>query len=86
MTNKDLISLATTAWLQVFLISVNTLFLARGMWAGVAVASWAISYTWVTNVRKVKDPSAISRIVYATGAMMGALSGILFVELISLII
>jgi hypothetical protein len=84
MTQNGLVSLGMTAWLQVFLISVNTLFLARGIWLGVAIASWLISYTWVTNVRKVKDPSALSRIVYATGAMFGALSGILFVEFISM--
>jgi hypothetical protein len=86
MTTRDLISLFYTAWLQVFLISVNTLCLARGIWAGVAVASFAISYTWVTNVRKVKDPSQLSRITYATGAMVGALSGVLFVETIKYIL
>jgi hypothetical protein len=86
MTTREMASLFYTAWIQVFLISINTLFLARGLWAGVAVASWLISYTWVSNVRKVKDPGKLSRIVYATGACAGAMTGILFVNLLTYIV
>jgi len=42
-----------TAYIQVCLISIQTVFLARSAFVGVAVAGFAISFVWTFNVRNV---------------------------------
>ena len=72
-----------TAFLQVFLISINTIFLSRNFMPGVAVAGFLISYLWVGNVKKVTIATRAERLVYSTGAMIGGLTGLYTVRLLN---
>lgn len=71
-----------TAFVQVFLVAVNTIFLAKGIWVGVMVASFGISYTWTLNVGRIAVSIGKDRFVYAFGAMCGSLMGLLITKLI----
>jgi hypothetical protein len=66
-----------TAYLQVFLVSANTLFISRLFWFGIAAAGFGISYMWTLNVRRISVSSQTDRLIYSTGAMTGGLSGVL---------
>lgn len=71
-----------TAFVQVFLVSANTYFIANLFWPGIAVAGFGISYLWTANVRKIAVGTMAARLIYATGAMMGGLCGVLLSQLI----
>ena len=49
----NMIRLFITAFIQVFLVAVNTIFLAKSIWIGVMFASFGISFTWSLNVGRV---------------------------------
>lgn len=66
-----------TAFFQVLLVTANTYFISRIAWIGIAVCSFGISYLWTLNVRKISTGSLTERIIYASGAMIGGLSGVL---------
>jgi hypothetical protein len=71
-------SLFSTSFLQVFLISINTVFLSKAFYPGVAVAGFLITYVWVGNVKKVNVATKMERIVYSLGATIGGLCGLAF--------
>lgn len=71
-----------TGYAQVFLVSANTYFISRTTWTGIAVCGFGISYLWTYNVRKVSIGSSSEQITYATGAMLGGLTGVLVAKLI----
>lgn len=71
-----------TSFIQVFLVSLNTVFLSKGIWLGVAIAGFAISYFWVSNVKKANIATKAEQIIYATGAMCGGLCGLLLTKII----
>jgi hypothetical protein len=73
---NKLVYLFLTAYLQVLFVAGNTFFIAQTAWIGVAVCSFAISYLWTLNVKKISVGQTTERIVYATGAMCGGLSGV----------
>jgi uncharacterized protein YebE (UPF0316 family) len=79
--NPKYLSIFRTSFIQVFLVSVQTIFLMKGIWYGIAVGSFLISYVWVANVKKSAIATHTDQIVYATGAMIGALSGFYFTKL-----
>jgi len=76
-----MIKLFTTSFCQVFLVAVNTAFIARGFVPGIAVASFLISWLWVGNVKKATIATRFDQFVYASGAMCGGLSGYFFAKL-----
>jgi hypothetical protein len=78
-----MIQLFSTAFLQVFLVSINTIFLSRTFYPGVAIAGFAISYLWVGNVKKIHIATKAERIIYSTGAMLGGLTGMIVVQQVS---
>jgi hypothetical protein len=80
MINK--ISIFKTAFIQVFLVAVNTIFLSKSFIIGIAITSFLISWVWVANVKKANIASKQDRFIYAFGAMCGSLSGYLFTKLI----
>jgi hypothetical protein len=75
--------LFATAFLQVFFVAGNTVFLSKTNYVGVAVFGFAISYLWTLNVKKVTAGTTTERLTYATGAMCGGLAGMFVSELIS---
>lgn len=77
-----MMKLFTTAFVQVFLVSANTYFIANLFWPGIAVAGFGISYLWTANVRRIAVGTTTARLTYATGAMLGGLTGVLMSQLI----
>jgi len=74
--------LFTTAFLQVFLVSANTLFIARLFWPGIIFASFGISFFWSGNVKRIAIGNLTDRIIYSSGAMAGGVVGVLTANLI----
>ena len=79
---SDMIKLFTTAFIQVFLVSANTYFIASTFYPGIAVAGFGISWFWTSNVKRVAFGSRRDRLVYSSGAMLGGLTGVLTSKLI----
>ena len=70
-----------TAYIQVCLIAIQTVFLARNALVGVAVAGFAISFVWTFNVRNVAFSGTTEKFIYSAGASMGGVSGLLITRL-----
>ena len=64
-----------TGFLQVFFVSLNTVFLAKGMVVGILLAAFTISFIWTLNVRKTVAATLPERITYSLGAAIGSVSG-----------
>jgi hypothetical protein len=79
---KNKLSIFRTSFLQVFMVAVNTVFLSRGQYIGVAVASFMISWLWVSNVKKANIASRADQFIYAFGAMSGGLMGLWITNLL----
>lgn len=75
-----MIKIFFSSFIQVFLVAVNTIFLQNGYIPGIAIVSFLISWIWVGNVKKANISTRFERIVYATGAMCGGLSGYFFTK------
>jgi hypothetical protein len=75
--------LFATAFLQVFLVSANTLFIARLFWPGIIIASFGISFFWSGNVKRIAIGNLTDRIIYSYGAMAGGVVGVLTANLIN---
>ena len=71
-----------TGFAQVFLVSANTYFISRTTWIGIAVCGFGISYLWTFNVRRVSIGTRSEQFTYATGAMLGGLTGVLVAKII----
>lgn len=71
------------AWLQIFLVSVNTYFIANNNMLGIVAASWLISFVWSFNVTKLSNPDMTDRVIYSTGAALGGLAGYLMASMVA---
>jgi len=71
-----------TAFLQVAMVSANTYFISRLAWIGIAACGFSISYLWTVNVRKISASTTRERLAYASGAMLGGLTGVALGSLI----
>ena len=47
---------------------------------GIAVCGFGVSYLWTINVRRVTIGTRTEQIVYATGAMLGGLTGVILAK------
>lgn len=74
--------LFTTAFMQVFLVAANTLFIASLYYPGIAVAGFGISFLWAGNVKRVSFGGMKDKLIYASGAMVGGLAGVFFSNVI----
>jgi len=75
--------LFATAFLQVFFVSANTLFIARLFWPGIIIAGFGISFLWSGNVKRIAIGNLTDRIIYSYGAMAGGVVGVLTANLIN---
>ena len=82
MNNKKL-QLFTTAFFQVFFVSTNVWCIANRNYIAAFISSFAISYLWTINVRKIVISAVSGRIIYASGAAAGCIGGILMGQLLS---
>lgn len=71
-----------TAFMQVFLVSANTYFISRLVWIGIAACGFGISYIWTLNVKRISAGTLSERLAYATGAMLGGITGVILSTLI----
>lgn len=69
-----------SSYFQVFFIAINTILLAKGYVIGIFFASFFISLLWCFNVSKISVSTKNLKILYATGAGFGAVSGFYFLE------
>jgi hypothetical protein len=68
--------LLITGFIQVYFVSINTCFLAQGMYAGVIVAAFIISLIWTFNVKSVAFGTNVDRLIYASGASAGSVTAL----------
>lgn len=71
-----------TSFIQVFFVSVNTVLLAKGYMVGVFFAAFTISFLWCFNVSRVSVAKMREKLIYATGAACGSVSGLVFTNVI----
>ncbi|MBX3288344.1 MAG: hypothetical protein KF855_03270 [Acidobacteria bacterium] len=74
---KDNAALFGTGFIQVLLVCVNTWQIAHAKWLGVFVVGFLISYVWTWNVKKVAFGGQKDRFIYALGAAVGAVAGLM---------
>jgi hypothetical protein len=70
-----------TSYLQIGLVAINTLLIARGYVLGIFLASFTISMLWSYNVSKIALSDFKSKLVYSFGAGFGAISGYYLINL-----
>ena len=58
------------------LVTVNTVLIARGVYPGVLVVGFLISFIWSFNVKRVAFGTVWDRVVYSCGAASGGLLGL----------
>ena len=75
-----------TGFVQVYFVSVNTYFLAHEMYAGVLVAAFIISLVWSFNVKRVAFGTWRDRLMYAGGAAIGSVAGLVSSAMIAMIL
>ena len=76
------IALFATGFSQVFLVVLNTRFIAKEFLLGIIVCGFLISFIWSHNVKRVAFGSELDRVVYASGAMVGSVIAFYFGKLI----
>lgn len=65
-----------TGFLQVFLVSANTRQIAQGHLIGSFLVGMGISLVWAYNVHHIAVSDVVGAFVYATGAGLGTVAGI----------
>lgn len=71
------IRLFITAFVQVFFVAINTVFLSRGYLAGAMVVLFIISIVWTFNVTRIAFGGIKDKLSYAFGATFGTCAGLL---------
>jgi hypothetical protein len=72
---KTRIYLFLTALIQVMLVSMNVIFITYHHVLAMVLTGFSISIIWTFNVKKIAFGSLTDRIIYATGASIGTLTG-----------
>lgn len=73
-----------TSFIQIGLVAVNTLLIAKGYIIGIFLASFTISLLWSYNVSKIALSDTRKKLIYSTGAGFGAVVGYLMLTYILL--
>ena len=74
--NPERLALFTTAFVQVLLVSCNTVLLAHNKTALSIAVAGLISYVWTFNVKRAAFGSHWDKIIYSLGAACGSGVGI----------
>lgn len=74
--------LFATAFLQVYFVAIQTVFLANSFYIGVAIFGFLISFVWTFNVQKVVFGNITQKLIYSAGAMCGSVLGLLTTKII----
>ena len=71
-----------TGFAQVFLVTIQTYFIAKVFIIGVLIGGFLISLVWSWNVKKIAFGNRFDRVVYSLGAAIGAVCGLLLSTII----
>lgn len=71
---------------QIFCVAANTVFLQQDLLPAIALSSYAISYLWTRNVKRMALATEADRHVYSVSCMGGALGGWAFANWLQTII
>lgn len=81
-TTKDRLKLFSAGFIQVVLVAINTYQIAHEKYVGATIVGFGISLFWSYNVKKVAFGTFTDRIIYASGAAFGSLTGLIISKLI----
>jgi len=62
-----------TAFIQVFLVSINVYFIGRVNYVGMALASLLLNIVWMHNINSIAKRKSY---LYPLGAMTGCVAGV----------
>lgn len=65
-----------TGFIQVFLVCINTYFIGKKFFEGVAICGFMISFVWSFNVTKIAISTIKDRLIYSFGASLGGVLGL----------
>lgn len=71
---KSKLSLFGTGFIQVFLVVLNTYFIAKDFLLGLIICGFMISFVWSHNVKKIAFGSEKDRVIYSLAAMIGSIA------------
>lgn len=71
-----------TAWLQVSLVAINVYQVANHKWIGAFIIGSSISFIWAFNVSKIAFGGTLDKLIYALGAGIGTITGMLIAQTI----
>jgi hypothetical protein len=72
---KARLLLAASAYAQVVFVAANTVFIAHYQLLPNLLTGFLISLVWTLNVKRVAFGDWPDRLIYATGAALGSVSG-----------
>jgi hypothetical protein len=70
-----------TSFFQIGLVAINTYMITQLIWLGIFIVSFLISLLWCFNVSKISVSTSAAKLIYATGAGTGAVTGLLILKL-----
>ena len=73
---KPHFNLFGTGFAQVFFVVINNYQVAHEKYIGCLLVGFVISWIWSYNVKKVAFGSKMDRIIYASGAGVGSMMGL----------
>jgi hypothetical protein len=71
-----------TSFLQIGLVAINTVLIAKGYVLGIFLASFTISLLWSYNVSRVALSDVKRKLIYSLGAGFGAVAGYYLINFI----
>ena len=83
LSMKNNLKIFTTSFLQVMLVSINTILLTKGFVLGVFMVAFSISFIWCYNVSKIALSEFDKKMIYSLGAGLGSVSGYLLMKFIA---
>jgi putative effector of murein hydrolase LrgA (UPF0299 family) len=72
---RNYFRLILTTYFQILFVNANAYFVANNMPMLIIPACFAISYLWTLNVKKIAFGGIWDRVIYATSASLGGVSG-----------
>lgn len=76
-SKQEELLLFLSGMVQVLLVAINTYQLAHKKWIGCFVIGFLISFVWTFNVKRIAFGKFWERIIYALGAAVGTILGLL---------
>lgn len=65
-----------TGFLQVFFVAINTYLIGKEFYLGIAMVGFLISFIWSWNIKKIAFGTIKDRLLYSSGAGIGASAGV----------